>query len=89
MKAQKNPKLLIGNILFVIICAGILIFLFNAPKETTAPLPHDEIHSRFYDIEGKKEAEKFCLECHEQDKVAPLPDDHPPKYRCLFCHKRL
>jgi hypothetical protein len=20
--------------------------------------------------------------------VAPLPDDHPPKYRCLFCHKR-
>jgi hypothetical protein len=38
---------------------------------------------------GKKEAEKFCAECHAPDKVAPLPEDHPPKYRCLFCHKRV
>jgi hypothetical protein len=89
MKPMKNHKLLIGNILFVLVGAAILIFLFSAPKETTSHLPHDAIHSRFYDIQGKKEAEKFCLDCHDQDKEAPLPDGHPPKYRCLFCHKRL
>jgi hypothetical protein len=73
----------------VLICAGILVFLLNAPKETTSPLPHDEIHSRFHEISSKKEAEKSCLECHDQDKEAPLPGGHPPKFRCLFCHKRL
>jgi hypothetical protein len=36
----------------------------------------------------KKEAEKQCDQCHSSEGVAPLPDDHPPKYRCLFCHKR-
>jgi len=89
MQSQKKPNLLLVNILFLVICAAILIFLFNAPKETTSPLPHDDIHSRFYDIEGKKAAEKFCLDCHARTGQAPLSDDHPPKYRCLFCHKRL
>jgi hypothetical protein len=36
----------------------------------------------------KKAAEKFCEECHNPEGVAPLPENHPPKYRCLFCHKR-
>jgi hypothetical protein len=89
MKLKKGPQLLIGNILFVIICAGLLVFLLNAPKETTSPLPHDEIHSRFYEIASKKEAEKYCFECHERDKEAPLPEGHPLKFRCLLCHKRL
>lgn len=89
IQPKKNLKLLIGNILFVIVCAGILIFLLNAPEETTSHLPHDETHNRFYEIEGKKEAEKYCLSCHDQDKEAPLPENHPPKFRCLFCHKRL
>lgn len=89
MKHKKSRKLLISNSLFVLILAAILIFLLNAPKETTSPLPHDDIHSPFHDIKGKKEAEKFCLDCHDQDKEAPLPEGHPPKYRCLFCHKRI
>jgi hypothetical protein len=89
MKRKKNAKLIIGNILFVILCASILVFLLAAPKETTSPLPHDDIHSNFFTIKSKKEAEKSCLNCHDQDKEAPLPDGHPPKYRCLFCHKRL
>lgn len=88
MKEKKSYKLIILNILFLIGCAAILIFLLNAPEETTSPLPHDDIHSRFHEIEGKKEAEKFCLDCHEQDQEAPLPEGHPAKYRCLFCHKR-
>jgi hypothetical protein len=89
MTMTKRNKTLLGNLLFVLICAGILIFLFNAPKESTTPLPHDEIHSRFHLIKSKKEAEKFCLDCHDRDKEAPLPEGHPPKFRCLFCHKRL
>jgi hypothetical protein len=89
MKPKKNLNRLFGNILFVIVCAGILIFLLNAPEETTSPLPHDEIHNQFHQIEGKKEAEQHCLSCHDQDKEAPLPEGHPPKFRCLFCHKRL
>jgi len=85
---MKKKKLWLMNGVFVVICVAILIFLFNAPEETTSPLPKDDIHSRFYDIKGKKEAEKFCAKCHDIGKDAPLPEDHPPKYRCLFCHKR-
>ena len=37
----------------------------------------------------KKEAEQYCTECHGEDKMVPFPENHPPKYRCLFCHKRV
>ena len=86
MKKKKSAKLL--NIAFIITGAAILIFLLRAPEETTARLPHDQNHERFYSIENKKDAEKFCTECHSPDNLAPLSQDHPPKYRCLFCHKR-
>ena len=74
---KKSVRLVVINISFIVLCAGILVFLFNAPKETTTPLPHDEIHNQFHAIKGKKEAEKFCLDCHDQGKEAPLPADHP------------
>ena len=82
---SENPKrknTLIYNILFIVFCGGLFLFLWNAPNETT------ETHERFHKIANKKEAEKFCSECHNADGVAPLPDGHPPKYRCLFCHKK-
>jgi len=91
MRMVEQPKskkmILIYNLLFL--AAGLLIFLFlwNAPPESTAKLPHDESHSRFYGMD-KKEAEKYCGDCHRPDGIAPLPADHPPKYRCLFCHKK-
>ncbi len=75
------------NIVFVAICAAILIFLLKAPEETTAKLPRDEIHEKFYPM-GKKQAEKFCPECHRDDGPVPFPEGHPPKNRCLFCHKK-
>jgi len=75
------------NIVFVAICAAILIFLLKAPGETTAKLPRDEIHEKFYPL-GKKAAEKFCPDCHGDDRQVPFPKDHPPKNRCLFCHKK-
>jgi cytochrome c553 len=84
---KKRIKPLFLNVAFLLFCGAILFFLFNAPKETTAKLPKDSNHSRFQEM-GKKEAEKFCTECHTPEGVSPLPEGHPPKYRCLFCHKR-
>lgn len=74
------------NIMFLIICGGILLFLYKAPPETTAKLPRDKIHNKYFHME-KKEAEKECENCHNPTGEVPLPKDHPPKYRCLFCHK--
>ena len=77
------------DILLIIGALAILTFLWMAPEETTHPVPHDETHERFYAIvkqDGKKAAEKFCGECHNADNV-PFPEDHPSKFRCLFCHK--
>lgn len=82
----KNNRLFL-NIAFLAVSGGILFFLFIAPKETTVHLPHDDIHNKFHAMK-KKEAEAFCTECHAPDKIAPLPTNHPPKYRCLFCHKK-
>ena len=82
-----KKQIKIANTIFIIIGLAIIIFLYLAPKETTPLLPKDEIHLDFYPLK-KKEAEKFCGACHDTDKTAPLPTDHPPKHRCLFCHKR-
>jgi cytochrome c553 len=85
--AKKNNFLI--NVAFIILCVSILIFLFNAPEETTPPLPHDDYHNELFTIDGKKEAEKQCAVCHDPGTTAPLAAEHPPPYRCLFCHKRL
>lgn len=76
------------NVLFLLFCILLLAFLFAAPEETTTPLPADEIHAQFQAIKSKKEADRLCVECHQENGSAPLADDHPPPYRCLFCHKR-
>lgn len=88
MKKFTSRKILALNAAFILAAAAILIFLLNAPEETTTRLPHDEIHEKFHAIESKKEAEKSCADCHSENGVSPLPEKHPPKYRCLFCHKR-
>jgi len=88
MKKRSSKKILLLNCAFILTAVGILLFLLNAPKETTAHLPKDDIHAQLHKIESKKEAEKSCTDCHSDNGVSPLPDGHPPKYRCLFCHKR-
>jgi hypothetical protein len=75
--SNKKIKPLFLNIAFIVFGAVILFFLFNAPKETTKKLPKDLEHSRFQEM-GKKEAEKFCTECHSPKGVYPLPEKHPP-----------
>lgn len=82
-----NKKNLLLNLLFAAVCLGVFLFLWNAPPETTAKIPHDQDHQRFFAME-RKEAEKFCEECHRPEGTSPLPSEHPPKYRCLFCHKQ-
>jgi len=75
--------------LLIAIGIAILAFLWAAPEESTTRIPKDETHLKFYDIvnkDGKKAAEKFCEECHKPDGV-PFPENHPSKFRCLFCHK--
>lgn len=76
---------------YILIALGLIIVLvlWAAPEETTQRVPRDDDHLRFYDLvkaEGKKAAETFCEECHNPDGV-PFPKDHPPKSRCLLCHK--
>lgn len=69
--------------------AAIVLFLWMAPEETTKHVPQDANHERFYPMvkqEGKKAAEKFCQDCHNESGV-PFAADHPPKFRCLLCHK--
>ena len=83
----KRKNILIYNLIFIVVCGGLFLFLWRAPEETTKYLPNDDDHAKFMKMD-KKEAEKFCEECHSPEGVAPLPEDHPPKYRCLFCHKR-
>jgi hypothetical protein len=77
------------DIFLLVGALAIVIFLWMAPEESTSPVPKDEIHLRFYDLvntEGKKAAEQFCQDCHNKEQV-PFPEDHPSKFRCLFCHK--
>ena len=83
----KSTKRFLANVVFVAICGSILYFLLAAPPETTKPLPRDDNHQRFMTMK-KKEAERYCESCHAAGREAPLPENHPPKFRCLFCHKR-
>ncbi len=82
-------KLSKRDIILIVLGVVIVAVLWAAPPQTTSRVPFDETHERFYDIarsEGKKAAEVFCADCHNQEMM-PLPQDHPPPFRCLFCHK--
>lgn len=85
MPAKKNT--LLYNILFLLLCGGLFMFLWNAPDETTTRVPYDDVHQKFYSMK-KSAADKQCSSCHNPEGVLPLPDHHPAKYRCLFCHKK-
>ncbi len=82
---KRDILVLIGGIIIVAI-------LWMAPEETTKPVPKDENHQKFHAMvqeqgkAGKKAAEKFCQDCHNDEQVT-FPAEHPPKLRCLFCHK--
>ena len=77
------------DFLFIAAAGVVVLFFLAAPPESILRTPYNEEHKEFNAIlarEGKKAVEKFCDECHS-DEAIPLSKDHPPKYRCLFCHK--
>ena len=73
---NKKKKFFYINMLFALVCASLLTFLFMAPEETTSVLPHDEVHEQFYGIKDKKEAEAKCTVCHSESGESPLSEDH-------------
>lgn len=71
---------------FVVLLSAGGVF---TPEETTTKVPFDEHHARLFDItktDGKKAAEKFCIDCHNASEIV-FPSEHPSQSRCLFCHK--
>ena len=84
MKFHKRDLWFVG---LVIVVLGVFFAISGNIK--TARIPYDTNHQKFFKIipeQGKKAAEKFCVECHN-DQGVPFPANHPPKFRCLFCHK--
>ena len=83
-------KLRRADILFIIMIPLVLLCLWLLTTEqTTLRIPLDDDHReslQIYRTEGKKAAEQVCSTCHA-DGLLPLSEGHPPKYRCLFCHK--
>jgi len=51
-----------------------------------APAADASILKKTFFKPAKKEAEKTCEPCHDAQGIK-LPPNHPPKHRCLFCHK--
>lgn len=51
-----------------------------------APGKDASIFKKAFFKPNKADAERFCEPCHESSGIK-LPPNHPPKNRCLFCHK--
>jgi hypothetical protein len=100
MKIEKRDWLFIALIVVVV---GIFIAISGKEKTTpvpnnpihnpvyqeaykNAPGPDASIFKKAFFRPAKKDAEQLCEPCHQQYGVE-LPPNHPPKHRCLFCHK--
>ena len=84
MKIRKADIAFILLIPVVVVCLWML-----TTEQTTVRIPLDDDHReslQTYSAEGKKAAEQVCTSCHS-DEALPLSENHPPKYRCMFCHK--
>jgi len=83
-------KLRKADVLFILLIPAVLLCLWLlTTRQTTLRIPVDEKHQealQAYKAEGKKAAEQVCRTCHADDQI-PLSRNHPPKYRCMFCHK--
>jgi len=79
-----------ADIAFIILISLVVLCLWLLTTEqTTLRIPPDDDHRellQIYRAGGKKAAERECRTCHGDDGI-PLSELHPPKYRCMFCHK--
>lgn len=100
MKIDKRDWLFVGLLVVVI---GIFIAISGREKTKivpfdsnhriaydvafrNAPGPEASLFKRAFFKPDKKGAEVYCEPCHKE-KGVPYPPNHPPKNRCLFCHK--
>jgi len=84
MKIRRADIAFIISIPLVVLCLWLL-----TTEQTTLPIPLDDDHReslQAFRAGGKKAAERECRSCHGDDGI-PLSELHPPKYRCMFCHK--
>lgn len=84
-------KIPLKDLMFLALVGAVLAFVFLiSGKETTKQVPFDEAHRPMYEIVrssgSRVKAEQGCEGCHTAAKI-PLPTGHPPKNRCLLCHK--
>ena len=87
----------------VVVVLGIFVAITGKEKTTRVPnnpmhkLSYDaayknapgsdaSLFKRAFFKPDKKGAEVFCEPCHKE-KGVPFPQNHPPKNRCLLCHK--
>jgi len=71
---QKNLVFFGGTLLVV----GTLAFL--AKGRPTRYVPLDEHHPRPLVV-------ALCRDCHAPGKMAPQGPKHPPKEKCMLCHR--
>ncbi len=76
------------DFIFIAVAAVVFVFLFWGSGRDLGPIvPGDAIHQRFYRAlaqeEDREKLEKGCPECHSRES---LPEEHPPKQQCMFCH---
>lgn len=100
MKIDKRDWLFVGLIVVVV---GTFLAISGTEKTKTvpdnemhkivyqtayskAPAADASLFKRAFFKPDKKAAEVYCQPCHQEKGVA-YPPDHPPKNRCLFCHK--
>jgi len=84
MRLRRADIVFIALIPLVLLCLWLL-----TTEQTTLRIPRDDTHSgslHAYRTDGKKAAEHVCRTCHAEEAV-PLSAEHPPGYRCMFCHK--
>jgi hypothetical protein len=92
-----------GFLALIVLVLGIVVSLSGREKTKPVPLdanhrtvyevaygkapgPDASLFRRLFFKPDKKRAEANCQPCHKARGVR-FPPDHPPKNRCLFCHK--
>jgi hypothetical protein len=93
MNIKKQDWVFIGIAITV-----LAIFIAITGEEKTKKVPLNETHKQFNELvklkgkAGKKEADIFCPQCHNEKGGVPFPAGHPVKPKdgpmgCHLCHK--
>lgn len=72
--------------LLVTILVGVTLFLLPFFSKVSAPIPKDSRHTAAYDPKKPLLNPDECFVCHGPKGTVPLPQRHPPKVQCLYCH---